>query len=265
MGRYDRIRVYQDGWKQPTRIKVYSGGWKDLGAATGYTTTPLYAFRSGSAIRATLNREDYTVTGEHYSYGIGAFKEGLTEGGAYGVHYGEFCWNPGSADWPSYIAGTIRKTSDTDQVVFKSSDYNSTNNYVQVIWQADGRLRFDVRYNGNTVKSLTSSNAVSANNWVYFQVYANARSWGITMSFNNVNTSATIQTGFLGVNKTNQIGDTYMQFKNDFSVSLSAIGWGDVNLACSRTINCSSNTNTNSQLSDALEYYNGDYTATRWV
>lgn len=267
MGRYDKIRVYQGSWKTPKRIKTYrAGDWKDLGTATSYNTTDLKVRKSGNFVRATLNRQDYTETGEHYSYGSGSFKEGLTENSAYGVHYGDFCWNPGAAGWESHIKGTIRKTEDVEQIVFKNCDYNGTNNYVQVVWQADGHLRFDVKYEGsNDVRSLISSNAVLANNWVDFEVSAPQRSWYITMKFNNRNTSATIQTGFLGINKVNQIGDDYMQFKDTFSVSLSSCGWGNANLACARTIDCSSDTKTNSELSDALDYYNGDYTATRWV
>ena len=68
MGRYDKIRVFKDGsWRQPSRIYVRkNGGWLDLGTNDSNITTPLNVRKNGAFVRATLNKNVYTVNGDSY-------------------------------------------------------------------------------------------------------------------------------------------------------------------------------------------------------
>ena len=61
MGRYDKIRVYDNGWKQPSRIRVYKKdvGWVDFGDNNSDNNKDINVYKksSNNFIRDTLNKK----------------------------------------------------------------------------------------------------------------------------------------------------------------------------------------------------------------
>lgn len=209
MGRYDKIRVYHDGqWKQPTQCRVYyNNAWQDLGTNDSYNTRSLYTLKNGNYVRATLNRQDYSVVTDRWAQGSFSL---LPASG--------FCFcpkssNAGNYNW--YFRATIRKTSDTDQQIFRCG---ASNSYIRILWKADGHIQVTSSYNG-TAYSMTTSNAVGANNTVYLNVYANKGSYTTYVEFNGVTTSGNLSASFRINNATNQVGDSAMQFRNNLSAA----------------------------------------------
>lgn len=210
MGRYDKIRVYHNGqWKQPTYCRVYSGGqWKDLGDNTSYNTASMYVLKNGSYTRATLNRQDYSYVTDRWLEG----EFNLLP--AYGYNYCPKSSGGTAVSW--YFRATIRKPDNGAYRLFYSGTGN-TNGYIQLWWQNDGTIKVTACYRG-TVKTLTSSNAVGANQDVYLNAYANAGSYTFYINFNGVTTSGTVGASYLYGGTTNTIGSAGLQFRGTVSV-----------------------------------------------
>lgn len=209
MGRYDKIKVYHNGtWKTPTYCRVYrNGSWLDLGSDTSYNTKSLYTYKNNNYVRATLNRQDVTTVTDRWIQGSFSL---LPANG--------FCCcpksdSPGNFNW--YFKATIKKTTDTEQNVFRCG---VTNSYVQIKWLADGRIRVTLSWSGNP-KTLTSSNSVMAGNSVYLDVHWNKGSYTCYINFNGVTTTGNVTSAFAVSNSTNTVGDTNMQFRSTLSCS----------------------------------------------
>lgn len=207
MGRYDKIKVYSGGtWKTPTYCRVYNNGvWADLGADTSANTKSLYVRKGSSWVRATLNRQTQTVITDRWL--AGSFN--LLPANGY-----NFCPSY-SSGWNWYFRATIRKTTSDSQRVFW---FGTGSNYVSIYWNANGTITATVSYSGTGARSVTSSNAVGANQDVYLNVYANKGSTVLYINFNGVTTSGNVYNNILYNNASNAVGDTYMQFRGNISV-----------------------------------------------
>jgi hypothetical protein len=75
MGRYDKIKVYDNGWKQPSRIRVMkNGSWVDFGTNTSSNNKTINVKKSSGFVRATLNRKDTEKSETLYrGYHVGAY------------------------------------------------------------------------------------------------------------------------------------------------------------------------------------------------
>lgn len=206
MGRYEKIKVYNgSSFVKPSRIRIYNNGWQDIGTDTSYSTVPMYVRKAdGSNARATLNRRDYTVVDDQYA--SGAFNLLPASG---------FCFYTANAGW--YFRATIYKESDISNQIFYCG--TGTTSYIKIVWNANGTVTVSVRYNNSTIYSVTSSNAVTAGNYVYLNVYAAKGSTKVYVVLNGVTTSATLYNQFIVTSATNVVGSTGMRFKDTLSAS----------------------------------------------
>lgn len=210
MGRYDKIKVYNEGvWTTPSRIRVYNNGWLDLGLQDSLVTTALNVYSEDVLKRVTLNRIDTTVVTDKYA--VGPFSVSPAAG---------YCFCPTSSSAGEYNFNfncTVRKTSATDQRIFYSGN-GYDDDFIDITWLANGKIRVQGAYNGN-VKTLTSSNAVGINTWVNLRVYANKGSYKTYIVFNGVTTSTSFYVAFINKSVTNKIGTSYLHFKNTLTVT----------------------------------------------
>ena len=210
MGRYDKIKVYNEGvWTTPSRIRVYNNGWLDLGLQDSFVTTALNVYSEDVLKRVTLNRVDATVVTDKNA--VGPFSVSPAAG---------YCFCPTSTSAGEYNFNfncTIRKTSATDQRVFYSGN-GYDDDFIDITWLANGKIRVQAAYNGN-VKTLTSSNAVGINTWVSLRVYANKGSYKTYIVFNGTTTSGSLLAAFINKSVTNKIGTGYLHFKNTLTVT----------------------------------------------
>lgn len=222
MGRYDKIRVFKNGsWRQPSRIYVRkNGAWKDLGVNDSSNTTPLNVRRNGTFVRATLNKNVYNVNGD--SYVKNQFKLDPTN---YTTR-GDWCLYQGTLDGDYskygtlYIRTWIYKEQNVDANIFYSYNANKTS-YLKITWQADGRIKVLTNFEGgSSERSVVTSNAVYAGNWVYLNIEWPWDSHTTNIYFNGVHTKATTNAQFLSVKMDNLVGDSVIRFKDNFSINL---------------------------------------------
>lgn len=255
MGRYDRIRVYNgSGWQQPSRIRVFSNNaWQDLGENDSAITKSLNVLSGGAWRRATLNRETYTIPGE--SYAQGSFS--LTP--ANGYCYCSNSNNSVNTTW--YFRCTMRKTDNGEKQVFWTGN-SAWSCYLQIVWLADGRVRVSIKsaYGSGSVQSITTSNAVGANQWVYLDVTCNKGVYKMTVNFNGVTTSGNMWETWQITNASNVVGSAGMQFKDGLACqgtkysNGSSTMWADMNTASGNVGNVA-----------GVSHVNTSSTGVRWV
>lgn len=256
MGRYENIKVWDgSSWRTPTQIKVYRSGWQDLGTATSDSTRPLYVYKESEHIlkRATLNRRDYTTVVDQYATG----RFTLTPASGY-------CYCTDSSSTTNYkwdLNITIRKTDNVDQWVFqcgtktKKTDTNITGTtYIKVKWLANGKIEVTGRWKGNTVDTITSSNAVMAGTWATLHIYSNKSDNGkCYIVFNGVSKQGTNNNYFQISDAYTVVGDTKMQFKNTFSVQ--GCKYRPAAVTCSFNASTASNDGSGSNTYKGVTHY----------
>jgi len=213
MGRYDKIRVYDGSqWRTPTQIKVYHNGWQDLDTATSYSTKPLYVYDSDLNLkRVTLNRRDYTTVVDQYTVGQFTLKP------ASGYCYATNSNNVGKFPWDLNV--TIRKTQAEEQQIFWCGTKTS-GSYIRVRWLANGKISVDNRWDGNSVDTVTTPDAVSINTWHTLRVYTPKGSSTVQIWVDGVKVATgTLNNFFQIINATTKVGDTYINFKNNFKAA----------------------------------------------
>lgn len=218
MGRYDKIKVYDgNAWVTPKHLRIWNGNnYTDLGLADSDNITPLYVYESPSVLhRVTLNKKVNIVLGEQYIDGPWTL---LPESG--------YCWNWTAANM--IISGTIRRTDANAKRIYYSGTPDRSS-YIEIFWEADGRIRISSRYNGGAVDTRYSSNYVTVvGTWVSFQIIRNQSSNnqdpGI-ITWNGVQTrfwSAAFEMG----NAFNQVGSVGLHFKDNFTCQGRRAGYG---------------------------------------
>ena len=215
MGRYDKIKVYNNGsWVQPNQIRVYNNGWQDLGTNDSYSTKPLQVRKGNEFKRATLNKRDEAYIIDQWAQGRFNLKPNS------GYCRCSKSSNAGSYNW--YFRAYVEKTTSGDQHLFYcgtgGSPESPGQHYVRITWLSDGRIRMDAAYSG-TVRTMYSNNAVGANNNVYLNVYSNAGSYNCTIDFNGTSTTASVGTSFRYNGSTTTVGDTYTKIRGTLSAA----------------------------------------------
>ena len=262
MGRYDKIKVYNgSSWVKPSRIRVFANNaWQDLGTDDSSITKTLYVQNGSSLARATLNRTVVTVPGESYTGGDGF--QVLPANG--------YCFCPKSgydnnATW--FFRATIRKVADGDQNVFYVAD-GSWANFIQITWLSDGRIRVRGKssYSSYGEMSITSSNSVGKNTWVYLNVTATKNSYNVSITFNGTTTSGKNYNSFRVSGATNWVGSSGVQFKNGFEVQGTAYygssGYGTTNY---KSIDLSSASGSSSGNYSGIDHIDATTTKVTWT
>lgn len=213
MGRYDKIKVYNgSSWVKPSRIRVYANNaWQDLGTDDSSITKTLYVQNGSSLARATLNRTVVTVPGESYTGGDGF--QVLPANG--------YCFCPASGydnDRSWFFRATIRKVATGDLNVFYIAN-PSWSNHIQIMWLNDGRIRVTNSCDwASGTKTITTSNAVGLDTWVYLDVSVSKGATTMNVRFNGVNTPGRMDRAFQVNNASNWVGGNGIQFKGGFEV-----------------------------------------------
>lgn len=215
MGRFDRMKVYNGGWKSVYRVQVYNGSsWVDLGTNESDNTRKGAVYTSGSSRTFFTNHKVTTTTpavpGDGASGGQFQLKP-LDVWTTYGISArgGKF-----------YISGTIRRTNSSDANIFYLT--GGGNVYCQITWLANGRIQVNC-YNPSTgaATSALSSNAVTAvNTWVNLYITMEDTNLGNnkhgSITWNGVYTTiSVVRTCFS--NTTNRFGDSNLQWTGTFA------------------------------------------------
>lgn len=247
MGRYDKISVYNGStWKQPTQIRVYqNGAWVTLGTNDSDNTKSLSVHKNNSFVRATLNKTITTVPGNYYTVG-NSFALKKTDSQGRLIRY---CHEKSLGDW--YFRATIRKTSDTEMNVYTLA---STNTYVKIKWNANGTITATnySHYEGQEY-SVTTTNAVGANQWVYLNVTAPKDGSKVTITFNGVSTTGKFYGTWYNNSVAYSIGATGLHFKDSMSLQGRDYNNGLVSIS----INMSNSSDVANNCSGASVSYDG--------
>ena len=174
MGRYDKIRVYSGGWKQPSRIRMYKkGSWVDFGANDSDNKSDIYVYKksSNNFVRATLDKQ---VTNTSYKQGTG---------------YTESSWSPGfSCGFSPYsketghfrfeFKATIYRRDSVSRTLYSSKSKSNGNCHVYITLNGNGSITVSIN-SGNfydDVATYTTPATLSKDQWGYLQVWAEAGS-----------------------------------------------------------------------------------------
>ena len=174
MGRYDKIRVYDNGWKQPSRIRVYKKGvgWVDFGANNSDNNKDINVYKksSNNFIRATLNKK---VTYYNYQQGTGYtesswspnFNCGFSPSSDYGNHRFEF------------KATVYRRDSVSRRLYYsKSNSHGDCHVYITLNGNGSITVSLNAGVFYDSVASYTTPAQLSLNQWGDLQVWAEAGS-----------------------------------------------------------------------------------------
>lgn len=259
MGRYDRIKVYHNNqWKTPNQIRVYNNGsWVDLGTNDSWVGSnngnynSRYQMFLANGTRVTKYRKDTTtVTDQH------------TEGTFSLLPASGFCWCPstgGAANF--YFRCTAKKTTDAAKRLFYCGAGGS---YVEIWWEADGRLKFVASYDYSPHYAY-SINAVGANQYVYINVYSNGGSNQININFNGV-THSEVQYGqFYISNATNVVGDANICFKDNFSCCGCKWEWNNSKSIHAVSFNASTASGSDGSQYTGVTHRESSSTSTSWL
>lgn len=138
MGRYDKIRVYDGGWKQPSRIRVYKKGtgWVDFGNNTSFNNNTINVKKSSGFVRATLNRKDTERSETLYrGYHVGAYSLGTKQA---------YCFNnTGGAANRRFYAKMVVKANGACRLFDFYADHIDCSLYVGI--RADGTVYYTLR------------------------------------------------------------------------------------------------------------------------
>lgn len=158
MGRYDKIRCWNgSSWVQPSQMYVWNGSsWVDFGTNDSDNTRTMYAWDGSSWVRRTLNRQvnygakEWVVTGSGWG--------GSMEAKDIGANVNQNAFN---------FYFYCLKDADNDKTV---AYYGDTEYGWEILWLADGRLRWRCFYKGGYSQSYTS-NYRGAYNWSIVNAY----------------------------------------------------------------------------------------------
>jgi hypothetical protein len=248
MGRYDKIKVYDGStWKQPSQIRVYqNGAWVTLGTNDSDNTKSLSVRKDNNFVRATLNKTITVVPGDYYTVGNG-FALTKTDSSGRLLRY---CVDRELGDW--YFRATIRKTSDTAMNVFYLGKDGS--HFVKITWNANGTITATnySTYQGEEY-SVTTTNAVGANQWVYLNVTSAKGTAKVTINFNGVETKGNFYGVWYYNGASYKVGQTGLQFKSTMSIQ----GRDYYNGLVSVAINMSNSSDVANNCSGASVSYDG--------
>lgn len=139
MGRYDKIKVYSNGWKQPSRIYIYkkNKGWVDFGDhATSYNNTDIHVRKGNSFVRATKYRKDTTHKDVvSLGYHVGAYKLYTKQA---------YCfYNTGGAANRRFYAKMVVRAKGACRLFDFYADYIDCHIYVGI--KSDGTVYYKLR------------------------------------------------------------------------------------------------------------------------
>lgn len=268
MGRYDNLRVYDgSSWRQPTQVQYWNGSrYVTMGTNTGSEKNHLYVYNGSSQRRVTLERQDYTIPGEVYSYGT--FK--LTPKSNAG-------WNPHENHTQAHLFECdIMKTTNGAVNVFTSKNNNyQTCNFI-ITWRADGKLEctWTSWYHSSSKDPtvLVTDNAVGANQWVHLKISNPtgkvASAWKTTVTWNGVSKTVTNYNTWTVLNADNTVGDPNLRWKGTLTAKLARYqGSDDTSRPASWTVNMTSNPvkATAGTIEQSMTVANTSTTGTRWI
>lgn len=250
MGRYDKIKVYNgSGWVKPNRIRVYANNaWQDLGTDDSANTRALNVHNGSALVRATLNRTLVTLAGESYLGGDG-FRM-LPKNG--------YCYCPNTRDYVNttwFFRATIRKTDAGQKQVFWTGNASGSC-YLFIDWLADGRIKVRIKsyYGSQNEQSVTTTNAVGANQWVYLDVTCNKGVFKMSVNFNGVVTTGYMYETWKISNADNWVGSTGVHFKDMLYMQGSVYDTGSAYKAV----------NTSTMSGDTADYQGADHVDTSY-
>ena len=256
MGRYDKIKVYNGtDWVKPSRIRIYSNqAWQDFGEDLSANTKALSVRFEDVFHRVTLNRTEVTTGSEAYAGGDG-FRLLPANG---------FCYCPNSSvssntTW--LFRATIKKTADGNINVFWIGNSDSSC-VLHIVWLNDGRIQVTCKskYSSPGTQTITTSNSVGKNTWVYLNVTCNKGSTQMSVNFNGVTTSGSMWQTWLQNSANNTVGGNGIIFKEGMEVQGSTPSGGSTY----RYINTSTASGSTGEY-EGVDHYGGTTTEIKWT
>lgn len=210
MGRYDKIKVYNNGsWKTPNRIRVYNNGWQDLGTNDSSNTQALYVRHDNKFKRATLNKKTTTTITDKWA--VGGFTV-LPENG--------FNTWPENGRPFKFSIDSMKKTTNDGQVNIFHFWTNNSGSYIKIVWDTDGYVRAHFGYAGSGEKVVTSAVPVYANQVASLSLETYKNTYGAYCGMTlNGNWSGGYVNSISYNNASNAVGDGNIQFRGNLRVS----------------------------------------------
>lgn len=178
MGRWDsRIRFWNGtSWINPSRIQIWNGtSWVDYGTNDSYITKDLKLWNGSSWLRVSRNRQD--ILGDKYCFNNSGGYLRLGNDSAFNLNQNIFLFQ-----------GYVAKDSAGDRNI---AYFGTSSNGWSIVWLADGRIRWQTRYNGTAYNSFSSNAVTALYTYVYIQVSFPTTGTGSgTMTWNGVNSTA---------------------------------------------------------------------------
>lgn len=251
MGRYDKIKVYNNGsFVQPNRIRVYNNGWQDLGTNDSDSTKTLKVRNGNSFSRATLNKKTTTTVTDRWA--TGNFK--ILPANGYNS------W-PENGQPFKFSIDSIEKTTNSSQVRIFHFWTNNSGSYINIVWDTDGYIRAHFSYNGSD-RVTTSAVAYGANTRISFslETYNNngVARCGMTVNGNWSGGNAVSSISYY--NADNLVGDDNLKLRGTLKVS----GYDSSGGAHSVNINMNTASGSNGSTYQNVNHHESTTTTITW-
>lgn len=224
MGRYDRLKIYNDlgNFVNPNRLYIQGPNYNraenliDFGLADSDNTTTLKVYTEDrNWERVTLNKHVEIIPGSKYT--TGSFKLIPASG---------FCSctktssnNYRKATW--YFRTKVKRVAfSTNTNIFRCGNSSSTSE-VKIIWNSDGKFYFKRSYGSGGTNTYTTPDAFNSLDTIYqidFTIENGTNKLKIkiintsTLEENNYEVSLTAGSNFTITNATNTVGSNEVQF-----------------------------------------------------
>jgi hypothetical protein len=222
MGRYDKIKVYNNGaFVQPKRIRVRrNGAWLDLGSNDSDIKRSLYVYKNGVKTRATLNKTITNYVGDTYREGGETILNGNT------------CFSPTTTKAPQgdfEFKAYIRRDTSGAKNIFKTYGVHDDSNHVYITLNDNGTITVNVNCSFGSYDDAvaTTDNAITDNDWHYVKVYAPKGGTQYYVQLDEGTKKYASSLRAWQVYATNQLGDDGLHIRSDDFFLKTMDGWGN--------------------------------------
>lgn len=221
MGRYDtRIRFWNgSSWIAPSRIQVRNAdntAWIDYGTNTSAITKTIQVRNAANNAWIRVTRDQQIVLGDKHAYQNSGGYLSLGTGSDFNLNENIF-----------NFTCTVKKDVANDKVIAAFKNSSNTLGW-SITWMADGRIRWETRYNSTSYYSYSSNYLPATGTYYTLQVNFAAGTGAGTITWNGVNSTANRTGRHQGSTASLAIGVWGTSFKD--TVRCRGINYSDVNV-----------------------------------
>lgn len=221
MGRYDKIKVYNNGsFVQPKRIRVWNNGsWLDLGSNDSDNKRSLYVYKNGIKKRATLNKIITSYAGDSYRNGAIQILDGNTC----------FSVNSSYSNVEFVFTAYIRRIGSGSRNIFKAWGRSNSTNHLYITLNSNGTVSVNANCSFGSYSDAvaTTSNAINDEGWHYVRVRAPLNGSNMYISLDGGAEASASSRRAWQVYADNLLGDSNLHIRSDGFRLKTADGYGN--------------------------------------